>query len=799
MENRGKSKDPTPQEINALSTLFTTGRYPEAAALAQRMTVLYPESGAVWSMLGASLIRNGQRDDALVPYQKAVAFLPYNALAHYSLGSLLHEKMRLSEAKAAFHRAIELKPDFAAAHNNIAILLKETQHLPEAEAAYRRAIKLKPDFAEAHNNLGNLLEETQRLSEAEAAFRRAIECKPDFAAAFNNLGLVLREAKRLPESEVSFRRAIELKPDYVEAHNNLGLLLHDSKRLPEAEAAFRQVLELKSDIAEVHNNLGNLLKETQRLPEAEAAYHRALQIRPEYAEAHNNLGATLQELGRLDEAEASCRRALQIKPDFAGAHLNMVNILGINRLDEVIASFRQALHIKPDYVEAHSNLIFTLGLSASEDIASLQAERKVWGDRHAAPLYVERTFSNILDPERRLRIGYVSADFHDHAASRVFEGMLFYFDRQQYEVLAYSNNTYEDVFTQRYKQSVTGWRNIAGLPDDEVVDLIQQDQIDILVDLSGHSLGTRLLVVARKPAPIQITAWGHATGTGVKAIDVFFTDAVMVPPEEQSLYAETVRYLPCALCYSSDVALPPINALPATQKKTITFGSYNRLIKVSDPTITLWSRVLQAIPDSRLMLKSVELDDQSTRIGITERLVQAGIDTDRIAMRGETNWAMHMAAFNDIDIALDTFPQSGGMTTLDGLLMGIPVVTLRWPTITGRSSASILTTLGLTDWIAETEDEYVALAVSKVRDIETLAALRSTLRERFKGSLLGDAKAYVKIVEGEYRGLWRTWVKKQIKHDYIGAYAKIVEDEYREYWRACVKKQFEYDLKKSSI
>jgi len=763
MENRGKSKDPTPQEINALSTLFTTGRYPEAAALAQRMTVLYPESGAVWSMLGASLIRNGQRDDALVPYQKAVAFLPYNALAHYSLGSLLHEKMRLSEAKAAFHRAIELKPDFAAAHNNIAILLKETQHLPEAEAAYRRAIKLKPDFAEAHNNLGNLLEETQRLSEAEAAFRRAIECKPDFAAAFNNLGLVLREAKRLPESEVSFRRAIELKPDYVEAHNNLGLLLHDSKRLPEAEAAFRQVLELKSDIAEVHNNLGNLLKETQRLPEAEAAYHRALQIRPEYAEAHNNLGATLQELGRRDDAEDSYRRALQIKPNYSEAHNNLGGVLkDLGQLDEAIASFRRALQLKPEYAEAHSNLIFTLDFSTSEDAASLEAERKAWGERYAAPLYVERAFSNTLDPERRLRIGYVSADFREHSAARSFEGILLHLNRQQYDIYAYSNNTREDAFTQRYKQIVTSWRKIAGLSDDAVADLIRQDQIDILVDLSGHTAGNRLLVFARKSAPIQIN---HAIGTGVKAIDVFFTDAVMVPPEEQSLYAEAVCYLPCALCYSSDAVPPPINALPAAQKKTITFGSFNRLIKITASTVSLWSRVLQAIPDSRLILKTTEFDDEIVRERLMERLVRDGIDAQRIELMGKTNWVMHMAAFNDIDIALDTFPQGGGITTLEGLLMGIPVITLRWPTIAGRISASVLTTLGLTDWIAETEDAYVEIAMRKARDIEALGALRITLRDRVKNSVLGNIRAYVKAVEEEYRELWRAWVKRRIEHD----------------------------------
>jgi protein O-GlcNAc transferase len=560
----GRLEKPTEQEIDALSTLFAQGRYPEVMSQALTMTERFPLDGFAWTMLGVSLSLMERKADAFIPLQKAVTLLPDNAWAHYNLG----------------------------------VLLKETQRLSEAEVACRRAIELKPDFAEAYSNLGSVF----------------------------------------------------------------------------------------------------------------------------------------FEMGQLDEAKACHRRALQIKPDF---------------------------------VDAHTNLIFALDLSTSEDVASLQAERKTWGERHASPLFQQRTFSNTLDPERRLRIGYVSADFRHHAASRVFEGMLFYFDRQQYDIFAYSNYSREDALTQRFKQSVTGWRNIVGLSDDAATELIRQDQIDILVDLSGHTAGNRLLVFARKPAPIQITAWGHATGTGMKAIDVFFTDAVMVPPAEQSLYAESVRYLPCTLCYSSDVtlALPSVNTLPALKQPTITFGSFNRLCKITDATITLWSRVLQAVPDSRLILKTTELDDAVIRTRLTERLLRAGIDAQRIALQGRTNWEMYMATYNEIDIALDCFPQSGGITTLDGLLMGIPVVTLRWHNYVGRFSTSIMSTLGLTDWIAESEDAYVALAVSKARDREALAALRSTLRERFKSSVLGDARAYVRIVEGEYRELWRTWVQQQLAHN----------------------------------
>ncbi len=580
------------------------------------------------------------------------------------------------------------------------------------------------------------------------------------------IGWEHHQAGRLPEAECIYQQVLQVDPNHPEALHLLGLIAHQVGKNDVAVQLIDKALTIKPDYAEALSDRGVVLYSLNRLDEAIASYDRALTIKPDYAEALNNRGAALGALYRYDEAEASYHRALRINPEYPEAHNNLGSLFGnMGWLEEAIASFRRALELKPEYAEAHSNLIFTLDMSTSEDIASLQAERKVWSESYAMPLFVERAFSNTLDPDRRLRIGYVSADFRGHSAARAFESMLFHFDRQHYEIYAYSNNHREDTLTQRFKQNVTGWRKIAGLPDDAVANLIRQDQIDILVDLSGHSAGHRLLVFARKPAPIQITAWGHATGTGVKAIDVFLADAVIVPPEERSLYAETVRYLPCALCYSSDATPPPVNVLPALQQPGITFGSFNRLSKVSDPTITLWSRVLQAIPDSRLILKTPELDDDATREHVLARLARAGIEAARVTLQGKTNWDRHMAAYHQIDIALDPFPQGGGITTLEGLLMGVPAITLRWPTVAGRISATVLTTLSLTDWIAETEDDYVQLAIDKAHSIEALAVLRSTLRERFKESVLGNANDYVKIVEKEYRDLWRAWAQKQIEHD----------------------------------
>jgi protein O-GlcNAc transferase len=308
-----------------------------------------------------------------------------------------------------------------------------------------------------------------------------------------------------------------------------------------------------------------------------------------------------------------------------------------------------------------------------------------------------------------------------------------------------------------FRQSVTAWRSIVGLSDEAAAEMIREDRIDILVDLSGHTAGNRLLVFARKPAPIQITAWGYATGTGMRAMDVFFTDPVMVPQQEKQYFTEEVRYLPNVVGAFFNEPFPDVNELPALSDGITTFGSFNRLTKISAEAYRVWAEVLLAVPRSRLILKTGELDDAAVRERVVGHFTKAGVAADRIIMQGKSSWYEHMQAYNQIDIALDPFPHGGGVTALEGLMMGVPVITLRWPTVVGRLSASIMTTLGLTDWIAETQEQYVELAIQKATDLQSLAELRQQLRGIFTSSVIGDQVAYARAVEQEYRQLWREW------------------------------------------
>jgi predicted O-linked N-acetylglucosamine transferase (SPINDLY family) len=608
---------------------------------------------------------------------------------------------------------------------------------------------------------GAILRQRGQYVDALTAMQKAAVLLPDDVAAINNLGLALHDMGRLVEAEATFRRALAMNPDFAEAYGNLGNTLHTLGRVSDAEDCYQRAIRIKPDFADAYNNLSITLKGVGRLVEAEGACRRALEINPGFAEAFSNLGFILKEQWRLGEAEENIQLALSINSNCVEAHCNLAATrLESGKCVEAEASLRHALQLRPYDATLHSNLIFTLDLMSAESTASLQKERRLWNALHAAHLPRYELHRNIPSPERRLRVAYISADFRTHSAAYAFTSMLLDFDRKQFEVIAYSNSKNEDKLTETFKKSVTLWRNIAGLPDDEVADLIRQDEVDILVDLSGHTAGNRLLVFARKPAPIQITAFGYAAGTGMEAMDVLLADEIFVPRDEVPLYAERVRYLPCAVSMFVSDDMPAPDTLPALSGGGITFGSFNRLVKLSGQTYLAWAEILRALPDSRLILKTHALDDAGTRGRVSEHFIRAGIDPSRIILLGKTSREAQLAAFNRVDIALDTFPHGGGMTTLEGLVMGVPVVTLRWPTLTGRVSASILTTLGMQDWIAESQDEYVKLAIKKAADLQLLSVLRGQLRGRFMSSVIGDQAAYVRCVEREYRLLWREWCAK---------------------------------------
>jgi predicted O-linked N-acetylglucosamine transferase (SPINDLY family) len=701
----------------------------------------------------------GRLADAVAIYDQLLGVDPDQPDALHLKGVAVFQAGEAEDGLGLIARAIELRPDVADYHANLGNMLWTQGRAAEAEGPLERAVELNPDHAEAHNNLGNTLEALGRDDAALERFARAVELKSDYGDAHGNYGISLHRAGRLNEAEAMLRRALELDPASAQAHNNLGNALRDLARFEEAESLLRRAVELKPDYANAHYNLGIALFDQRRLEDAEAALRRALALDPDSVGAHNNLAVVLSELGRYEEAEDSVRRAIDLDPEHGEAHNNLGVVLrGLGHFEAAEDAYRRALALDPGNADAHSNLIFVLDFGADYDLAEKQAERRHWAEQHEAPLATEiQPHSNDRNPDRRLRIGYVSADFRHHSAAASFGPVLFNHDPENFEVFCYSCSVREDHMTDRIRDAAAEWRACWSVPDAAVAEQIRADRIDVLVDLSGHSAGNRLLVFARKPAPVQVTAWGHATGTGLETMDYFMADPVFVPPEEESLYAEKIHHLPSGLAYMPPEECPAVGPLPAEANGFITFGSFNRLDKVSDETLGLWSEILAAVPNSRLMIKAQSLDNEAIRGQFGERLFEAGFEESRVDLMGGSSQVQHLDAHNRVDIALDPFPHGGGITTMESLWMGTPVVTLRGPTIAGRTTASALIVHGLDRFIAETTDSYRHIAAEAAGDIDELARLKASLRQTVATSPAGDAAQYTAAVEAAYREMWREW------------------------------------------
>jgi len=565
---------------------------------------------------------------------------------------------------------------------------------------------------------------------------------------------------RLEEALASFDRALVLRPDYPEACNNRGNTLRELGRLDEALAAYDRALALKPDHASAWSNRGNVLRDLNRTEAALASLERALELRPDHAGIWTNHGNLLKDLGRPDEALASQDRAVALDPRLAEAWANRGNaLIDLRRPGEALASIEKALALEPGLANAYTRKIFVMDLLPELGFAQHQAERRRFHEMFARPLLPEgAVVRNATGVPVPLKLGYVSADFRLHSASAAFGVVLRRHDRSSFRLALYSGVKVEDEVTGRFRALADEWVPAAALSDAALAERIRADGIDILVDLSGHSAGNRLLVFARKPAPVQITAWGHATGTGLEAMDYFFADPVAVPPAVRHLFAEEVCDLPCIVPYEAPAYLPALAELPALRRRSVTFGCLNRFGKVSPEAIALWARILKAVAGSRMLLKDRALGNPSARSLVLETFAKHGIGAERVELRGGSAHPEHLAVYNEVDIALDPFPQGGGVTTWEAMAMGVPVVSKLGESIPARVCGSIMTALGLGDWVADDEQAYAAIAVERASHLERLAHLRRESRSRIAASPAGNPEVYTRAVEAAYLLAWRKTV-----------------------------------------
>jgi len=577
------------------------------------------------------------------------------------------------------------------------------------------------------------------------------------------LGVIHGRLGSYGEAASCCQRAVTLTPRDVRAQYNLGVALRDVGQLEAAVDAFRVTLALEPAHRTAGQNLGHILLTLGRFEEAVAAFERALAVNPQNPKFLSDLGTALQLLGRY-EASISCyRRSLQLAPELVPVYDNLASALtSQGRFQEALACYAEALRRDPKEAKVYSNYLLTLHYLPEISREHMLSEHKRWPGALQTPDAALRAPTD-ADLERRLKIGYVSADFRTHSVTYFFEPLLQARDRNAVEVYCYSAGQGADATTARLQALVDGWRDIGGMTDEQAAKQIRADGIDILVDLGGHTAKSRLGLFARKPAPIQVTYLGYPDTTGLTAVDYRVTDAWADPPSAEAYHTETlIRLDGCFLCYRPPEKAPEVAALPVLQQGFITFGSFNNLSKMNESVIKLWSRLLQQIPSARLYIKNHSLLCEATRARFLERFVAQGIAPERLELCGFVPGDReHLATYAHVDIALDTFPYNGTTTTCEALWMGVPVITLAGESHVERVGVSLLHAVGAEGLVARNQDEYIELAVNLAEDHVRLAERRVTLRQHMAVSPLCDAQAFSRKMETNYRAIWQTMIRQK--------------------------------------
>ncbi len=528
-------------------------------------------------------------------------------------------------------------------------------------------------------------------------------------------------------------------------------------RFDEAIHNYQQALRLNPNFAEAHNNLGAAFDHQERLDEAVRCFEQAVRLKPAFAEALCNWGNTLQRQDKLDEAVPCFQRALAVKPGYGEALVGLATVLFYQgRPDAAVDTLRKALAVDPGLAKAQTNLLFCLNYDPQADPQAVFAEHCRWGSLQTLPTPLPH--ANAPAPNRRLRIGYVSPDFRQSALFRYIEPVLVNHDPRQVQVFCYAEITFADAFTQRLQKLAHAWRWTHGLTDSAVAQRIREDGIDILVDLAGLTDNSRLRVFAHKPAPIQATWLGYLNTTGLTAIDYRLTDDVLHPPGQPAWDVEELVRLPGGMCcFAPPPDALPVTPLPALRRGHLTFGSLSILFKVNSAVIDLWAKVLQALPTARLLMFHDKLT-AAAQERIRGQFSQCGIAGERLDLRQGSVTPGYLRIYNEIDIALDTFPFSGGVTTCEALWMGVPVLTLTGATVASRNSAALLARVGLTDMAVQTPEQYVAKAVSLANELERLTKVRQELRQRMATTLC-NGRRFTRGLEDAYRMMWRRWCR----------------------------------------
>ena len=671
------------------------------------------------------------------------------AITHYEAGDR-------AAAKVAAEAFVKKSPKHGDALNLLAVIAQDEGRQADAEALARQAVASAPANPLYLNTLGNGLLAQGRSTEAVAVLEQAHKAMPEQADILFNLGNAQRQAALFDAAVGSFRRTTELRPGHIGAFNNLALMLKSVGDIESAATVLIEAIANAPKSAELRFNLGNVFHAAGRLPAAEAAYRKAIELAPRHAEAHANLGAVLAEAGLKDKAEACFKAAIAINPDIMPAYVGLADLVDDGTMDAV-AHRRTVLAMKPNLAAIRSSLLMCLHYVPGVSRDDLLAEHKTYG-----ALTVQKD-APVFDPKhdfmstRRLKVGFVSGDFRFHAMLFFALPVLEARDKSAFEIYCYSTTAKTDPYTPEFRKAADHWRDVRALSAKDLAQLVVRDGIDILIDLSGHAPHNRLPAFAFKPAPLQV-AWGDYVDTrGLGTIDVLLGDAVHTPAEEDRFYTERVsRFAPDYICYRPPSYAPPVASAPCLKNGFITFGTFSEVTKVGATSVAQWAAVLKAVPKAKFLLNGYLFADGVRQGRIVSLFTDHGITADRLIFKGGDLHGAFLAQYAEVDVILDTAPYSGGLTTCEALLMGVPVLTVTGDRFCGRHATAHLLNGGYPEGVTASVAGLVEKAKALAVDPEGLGVLRTTLREKFLASRVCDVKAFTSDFYGALRAEWTT-------------------------------------------
>ncbi|WMW82227.1 tetratricopeptide repeat protein [Undibacterium cyanobacteriorum] len=730
-----KSNANPSEVLRAAQASLKFGHHQEAIQLIQGLLEKFPLHLASHKFLAKIFVDSGQSVDAVAHLQVILGLPKYeqaDVAAYYACLNQMIAGRRFSDLEHASSWLSNRRPNDGIAWDFLAIAGLEQYKYPLALEAASKAIKILPENPHVLNNLGCALTSLERCAEAIEVLTKARRIAPEMANVHNNLGNAYRFIGRYEEALDCFERARQLAPNAPYIYNNLGLTYRSLDRCDSAIEVYHQALNLQPDLFQVYPNLVEAYRHSGKVRKAIEVGQTALELTQDLPELWSAYADALRDGGYLDEAIEANIRAISFKTD-----------------DE--SSFNR---------KVYTNILFCLNYHPDLDAQVIYNAYKEFDTRFAQSLMQKfKAFTHEKRVDKRLKVGYVCQSFYNQVCKYFLIPLLEKHDRSQFEIFAYAQIPFEDETTQHYKKIVDHWIPIRSMTDDEVAERIRQDGIDILIDVSGHTNSNRLLVFGQKPAPVSLHWLEYGYTTGLSAIDYFMTDAPSVEGDCDHLFSEKLWRLDGpAYVYRPDLRLADLNESPAAQSGIVTFGSLSRIVRINHRVVRIWAAILDAMPNSRLVINSGDFKDPIVQEDMANRFMQYGIARERLDIGfSSPSWEV----LRKIDIGLDCFPHNSGTTLLETLFMGIPFVTLQERPSVGRIGSSVLVGAGHPEWIARTEEEYAQKALILAHDIGGLANMRRTMRQEMQKSPLMDEEAFARSVEKAFRGMWTHYCEKE--------------------------------------